>query len=168
MIDAPGPTVLTSAHVAARRISPEAKIAIECRSWPLRSWPAPGTMAERTAAFAEGEAGRNATLLSSEGVERLFQTTMDTAKDRRIPQGVPASFGFPQGHHEIKEIFRLVGFERHHPLLIVEAKRVGRIELHGGEPVPHFDMLIHHALPGRFRQQEPLPGLQEGTDNTII
>ena len=123
MIEAPAPTVLTSAHVAARRSHPVTKIAIEYRSWPLNNWPAPGTTAEKMAAFAEGEpAGRNATALSSEGVERLFQTTMDTAKDWRIPQGVPASFGFPQGHHEIKEIFRLVGFERHHPFLIVEAK----------------------------------------------
>src|SRR5205823_4842785 len=89
------PNHSASVHMAPRRRSPEEKIRKACLNCPLRSWPAPGTTAEKTAAFAEAErAGRGATALSSEGVERLFQTTMDTAKDGRIPQSVAASFGF--------------------------------------------------------------------------
>ena len=31
-----------------------------------------------------------------------------------------------------------------------------------------FDMLVHHALPGRFGQQEPLPCFQEGIDEDVL
>src|SRR5436309_781765 len=146
-------------------MSPRASVSAALAWWPLRSWPAPGRNADRSAAVRSG--GRE-TSLSPEGIEGLFEAFVDAGEDRRVAQGVAAPLGLAQGHHEIKEVFRLVAFEGHDPFLVVQPKRIRRVELHRREPVAYFDVLVHHALPGRLGEQEPAAGLQERIDEDIF
>src|SRR3989454_12651878 len=98
--------------------------------------------------------------LPPEGVKGLFEALVDAGEDRRVAQGVAAPLGFAEGHHEIEEVFRLVAFEGHDPFLVVQPKGVRRVELDRREPVAYFDVFVHHALPGRFREEEPAAGFQ--------
>src|SRR5437867_3082003 len=106
--------------------------------------------------------------LPPEGVKGLFEALVDAREDRGIAQGVAAPLGFAQGHDQVQEVFRLVAFERDHPFLVVQAEGVRRVELHRREPVAYFDVFVHHALPGRFREEEPAAGLQERIDEDIF
>src|SRR2546427_13163691 len=82
--------------------------------------------------------------LPPEGVEGLFEALMDAGEDRRVAQGVAAPLGFAQGHHEIKEVLRLVAFEGHDPFLVCQPEGVPLVEYDRREPVARFDVLAHH------------------------
>src|SRR3989442_11528724 len=85
--------------------------------------------------------------LPPEGVKGLFEALVDAREDRGIAQGVAAPLGFAQGHDQVQEIFRLVAFEGHDPFLVIQSKRIRRVELDRREPVPAFVVLAHHTLP---------------------
>src|SRR2546428_13718822 len=106
--------------------------------------------------------------LPPEGVKGLFEALMDAGEDRRVAQGVAAPLGFAQGHHEIKEVLRLVAFEGHDPFLVVQPEGVRRVELDRREPAAPFAVFVHHPLPGRLREEERAAGLQERIDEDIF
>ena len=77
----------------------------------------------------------------------------DAGEDRRLRLGVGARLGRAQLLHEVEELGRVVGVEGHHELLVVEAERVGRVDLDPGEAARHLDVVAHdpHPLLGGSR-----------------
>ena len=57
---------------------------------------------------------------AAERIERFLESLADAGENRRVAQGVARAFGFAKRHHEIQEVFGLIAFEGHHPLLIVQ------------------------------------------------
>src|SRR5437867_4701484 len=150
-------------------MTPSVSTSAALTEWPFSSWPAPGRMADRTAALRYGDpTERGVASLPPEGVKGLFEALVDAREDRGIAQGVAAALGFAQGHDQVQEVFRLVAFEGHDPFLVIQSEGVRRVELHRREPVAHFDVFVHHALPGRFREEEPAAGLQERIDEDVL
>src|SRR2546422_5028607 len=84
--------------------------------------------------------------LPPEGIKGLFEALVDAREDRGIAQGIAAPLGFAQGHHEIKEVLRLVAFEGHYPFLVGQSEGERRVELDRREPGANFDVFVHPAL----------------------
>ena len=101
-------------------------------------------------------------------VERFLEALANAGENRRIAQREARAFGFAERHHEIQEVFRLIAFKRHHPFLVIQPEGIGRVQLHRGEAMPDFDVFVHHALPRRFREQEPFARLEERVDENIL
>src|SRR5437899_13017682 len=114
-----GPSKAYPKYHAAPTMIPSVSTSAALAWWRLSSWPAPGRNADRSAAVRSG--GRE-TSLSPEGVEGLFEAFVDAGEDWRVAQGVAAPLGLAQGHHEIKEVLRLVAFQRDHPFLVLQSE----------------------------------------------
>src|SRR5437899_8157747 len=151
-----GPSKAYPKYHAAPTMIPSVSTSAALAWWRLSSWPAPGRNADRSAAVRSGGGDDS---LSPEGVEGLFEAFVDAGEDWRVAQGVAAPLGFAQGHDQIQEVLRLVAFEGHNPFLVVQPEGVCRVELDRREPVAHFYVLVHHALPGRLGEEEPAAGL---------
>src|SRR6266542_1206802 len=70
---------------------------------------------------------------SAAALQHSKRLTGDAAKDRCITQGVLARTRPAELHHQVQEVLGMVGLECDHELLIIEPKRVRRIQLHGRE-----------------------------------
>src|SRR5574341_1683468 len=105
---------------------------------------------------------------STQGIESLFEPHRDTGENRRVAQRVEAGLRLAQLHDEIQEVCRLVRFERHDELLVVQPKRVRRVQLYGGILAPYSDVLVHHRLTLILRQLVPLARLHERVDKEVF
>ena len=72
-----------------------------------------------------------------------------------------------QFHHQVKEVFGLVGLKRDHKLLVIQAEGIGGIQADGGVLVPDFDVFAHHALARRLRQTVPGARFDKGVDEQV-
>src|SRR3989442_2210286 len=96
-----------------------------------------------------------------QGVEHLLRRGQDTGEDRRLALRVLARLARAELHHEVEEVERVVRLERQHELLIVEAERIGGVNLHVRVLVAHAEVIPHDALPPFERDRVPLPFLDE-------
>src|SRR5207244_5141095 len=84
-------------------------------------------------------AGAASTL--SERPQDLPERTLDAGKDRDVAQRVPAGLDFAEPHHQRLKPLGMVGGERDHELLVVEAEGIGGMELDVRKLVPDADVV---------------------------
>src|SRR5438128_10531343 len=65
-----------------------------------------------------------------QGVEHLLRRGQDTREDRCLSLGVLARLARAELHDEVEEVERVVRLERYNELLIVEAERIGGVNIH--------------------------------------
>ena len=87
---------------------------------------------------------------------------MDAGEDGGILLGVGALLLMAEGHDEFKEVGGVVALEAEDELMVVEAERVGGVNLDGGETVTDGEVLVHEALAFFAGQLVPPMGLGEG------
>ncbi len=76
----------------------------------------------------------------TQSIQRFGRFQTDAGEDGEVLQRVEAYLGIAQGFDQVQEVFREVRFERHHKLLVVDAERVGCIDLYPRIQQPDADM----------------------------
>ena len=103
-------------------------------------------------------------LEASDPGQDLLDRAAPAGVHRRVAGGVLRRLGLAQLLHEVQELVSGVGFEGHDEVLVVEAERVGGVDLHPRVLVADGDVLVHDPLALGHRQQVPVPRLDERVD----
>ena len=87
---------------------------------------------------------------------------------RGVALRVGGGLGGAQALHEVEEGGGLVGLERDHELLVVEAEGVARVEVDLGVLAADADVLLHDLVALLRRQPVPLARLHERIDEQVL
>jgi hypothetical protein len=71
-------------------------------------------------------------------------------------------------HYEIKEVLGMIGLEGYDELLVVQAERVRRVQLHRREAVTDLDVYVHHLLSLLERKHVPRARLHERVHEEVL
>src|SRR5436190_6341201 len=105
---------------------------------------------------------------STEGVEAFAEAAPAASKHWRVAQGETAGLRFSQFLKQIEKIRGFVRFKRNDELLIIEAKRIGRMQLYRTILGTDADILFQHFVPLLLRPGIPLTGAQQRTQKQIV
>src|SRR5918911_548524 len=101
---------------------------------------------------------------STERLQALGERALAAGVHRRVAQRVRGGLRLAQLLDEIEEVGRLLRLEGDDELLIVEAERVGRVQLNGAVLRADAYVLVHHLLALLDGQPVPLARLHERID----
>src|SRR5207237_8168942 len=106
--------------------------------------------------------------VSAKGLETLSQCALPASEHRRIAQREAMGFGLPEFLNQIEEIRRMVGLKGHDKFLIVETKRVSRVQFHRAILRSDAQILVHHLLSLLLRARIPLARSLQGAYEQIV